>query len=139
MSFDEDADELLDKGEATTLFSWIFGAKKKFDSDGDNQISMKEFHKVGGVQPGASEKAKKDAKKMGRGIFKQLDVNGDKQLSPQEYFFYENGCLAGQLALRNLFTMADLDGDKILSVDELIAVRKKQELGGILKNVVIHF
>lgn len=130
--FDQDADELLNPSEASMLFSWMFRSSKK-DANGDNMISKKEFRKAAEEKlraARASSVAFDESRVQGRYIFKKLDVDGDGQLSPIEYFRFESGVFAGEEALQKLFEIADADGNQLLTLDELNEARAKKEFGG---------
>lgn len=120
--FDEDGSKLLDLDEAAILFSWMVRAKS-FDRNLDGRVSFKEFYKVVWLKA-PSEESKKENKAQARIIFKKLDLDGDKRLSPKEFYAYESGVFAGQETLRKLFEVADADSNQRLSIDELLAVRE---------------
>eukprot|EP00401_Gymnodinium_catenatum_P018641 CAMPEP_0117546598 /NCGR_PEP_ID=MMETSP0784-20121206/46687_1 /TAXON_ID=39447 /ORGANISM="" /LENGTH=263 /DNA_ID=CAMNT_0005343469 /DNA_START=1 /DNA_END=792 /DNA_ORIENTATION=- len=130
LHFDRDGDERLSPAEITPLISWTYKSKK-LDLNDDGRLSLKEFREVAKPKlQGISAEEKAKSKAEGKTIFKKLDADGDKYLSPTEFFVYHSGIFAGQEALLSLLGMADSDADQHISVDELVEVRGSPEFGG---------
>lgn len=95
-------------------------AMKEMDTDGNGVLSPKElFHSdasAGAGEPGTVED--EHAK------FQKLDTNGDGSLSIDELKPHEAGWLHAEMAFEHLIALADKDGDKMVTADELDKARK---------------
>mmetsp|Transcript_96326 Transcript_96326/g.167237 ORF Transcript_96326/g.167237 Transcript_96326/m.167237 type:complete len:308 (-) Transcript_96326:104-1027(-) len=127
--FDEDADKVLSHEESASMFSWLFQGTR-LDADRNSKISLKEFQNLTAGkldEQKATAEVRQKTREKGEVLFKQLDTDGDKQLSPKEYFPFETGIFAAQEACKGLFEVADKDYDEDLSEDELIQVSENED------------
>jgi len=91
---------------------------KDKDTDGDGKLTQKEFwqNSAAGEDAGTSEDE--------QGDFKRLDTDKNGHLDPKEFQHYESGNYQNEEAFRKLIELADKDGDKMVTADELVKARE---------------
>ena len=129
-SFDKDGDALLSLEEVQPLYDFMLGFQK-FDTNKDRLLTRREFKQIAAEKlAGASPEEVKKSDDESKAIFAGLDSDGDKRLNALEYYAYSSGVYAGLAALDKLFEMADTDGNKALSAEELVECRHHQQFPG---------
>jgi len=121
---DANGDRLLDKSELPALLFPELNDKvldvtvretiRMKDANHDGKLSPQEFWEATEDEH-ANEKSDQEELE-----FKQLDANGDGLLDAQELLTWESGKFHMSEAMTNLIKLADTDGDKHLTADELV-------------------
>merc|ERR1712039_1094297 len=83
------------------------------DADKDGKLTPKEFWEAQDDDSNWESEEEKEE-------FRKLDKNGDGLLEAQELLAWESGKFHMSEAMTNLIKLADTDGDKHLTADELV-------------------
>lgn len=122
--------EVLSPEEAAVLFSFMFSFPK-VDKNGDGLLTRKEFKQIAAPKlQGAPPEEVRKSEAESKTIFAGLDADGDKRLSPAEFFDYDSGIYAGVAALKLLLQLADADRDGSVTAEELVGVRETPGFAG---------
>lgn len=94
-------------------------------------LTMREFKQIAAAKlEGASREQIAKSDEEAKAIFAGLDANGDARIDAKEHFAYASGTFAGLAAMQALFGLADTNGDRQLSSDELVECRSNPKFGG---------
>lgn len=94
-------------------------------------LTMREFKQIAAAKlQGASHEQIAKSNEEARAIFAGLDANGDARIDAKEHFAYASGTFAGLAAMQALFGLADTNGDRHLSSEELVECRSNPKFGG---------
>merc|ERR1719348_566823 len=94
------------------------------DKDGDGEIDLEEFMLL--MTPSASETLAKIRKNITsiadvKGLFKDIDVDGDGLLSKEE-MLSSPGCKFDKEQVEAIYELGDSNGDEVLDMGEFIAI-----------------
>jgi len=128
-SFDEDGDKRLSMQEVLPLFNFMFPFQK-LDTNQDGLVSLKEFKQIAAPKLESAAKEEIEASNNeAKTIFAALDADSNARLDAKEHYMYESGIYAGLSALSKLFELADTNGDRLLSPEEMVECRKHPQFG----------
>jgi len=133
-TIDENKDGFVEPEELTGLFHHHINDKvetkltavamKDKDTNRNGALTMEEFY----GHLADPEKEKVDPSEIPdeeKEIFRKLDIDNSGTLTLKELKAWESGAFHTEESMKQLFTVADLNADNVLTADELDAVKSK--------------